>query len=79
MCGPAVAWDWLILDLSYILVLVGGAAVLRARGVGIVTLVWFGVLATAVGGFLFAATYSFQTGAAVGAPAATAFTAIVAC
>ncbi|HET6403636.1 MAG TPA: hypothetical protein VFH78_03225 [Candidatus Thermoplasmatota archaeon] len=57
MCGPTVAWDWLVLDVSYVLVLVGGSMVLRARRSTLVTWVWFGLLSAAVGGFLFAATW----------------------
>ena len=72
MCGPEVAWDWLILDIAYVLVLVGGGSVLRARGAILVTWVWFGLLAAAVGGFLFAATWAFQVQAPhVSATAAT--------
>lgn len=56
MCGPEVPWDWLILDVSYVMVLVGGGMVLRARGATPVTWLAFGLLSTAVGGGLFAIT-----------------------
>ena len=53
-----MAWDWLVLDVSYVLILVGGAMVLRARRSALVTWVWFGLLSVSVGGFLFAATWA---------------------
>lgn len=68
MCGPTVAWDWLVLDVSYVLVLVGGAMVLRARRSTLFTWVWFGVTSIAVGGFLLAATWA--TGPATAASGA---------
>lgn len=68
MCGPTVAWDWLVLDVSYVLILVGGAMVLRARSSTLVTWVGFGVLSASVGAFLFAATWA--TGPAMAAAAA---------
>lgn len=57
MCGPTVAWDWLVLDVSYVLILIGGGMVLRARRSTLLTWVWFGLLSASVGGFLFAATW----------------------
>lgn len=57
MCGPAVAWDWLVLDLSYVLVLIGGGMTLRARNSSLVTWVWFGMLSATVGAILFAITW----------------------
>lgn len=62
MCGPAVAWDWLVLDISYVLVLVGGGIVLRARTASLATWVLFGMLSVVVGGFLFSATYLLTQG-----------------
>lgn len=70
MCGPTVAWDWLVLDVSYVLILVGGAMVLRARRSALVAWVWFGLLSVAVGAFLFAATWA--TGPAYAAAATDA-------
>lgn len=63
-CGPALAWDWFILDLSYILLLIGGAVVLRARGSSLTIWIFFGLLSVAVGGFLFSGTFFVQTAAA---------------
>ena len=68
MCGPTVAWDWLVLDLSYVLILVGGAMVLRARRSTLVTWVWFGMVSVSVGAFVFAATWA--TGPAMAAATA---------
>lgn len=59
-CGPVVLWDWFVLDISYLLVLVGGSLVLRAKTAGVGTWVAFGSLSIAVGAFLFAATYGAQ-------------------
>lgn len=64
MCGPVVLWDWFVLDVAYMLVLVGGSLVLRAKVVGPVTWMTFGTLSICVGAFLFAATYGAQTAAA---------------
>ena len=68
-CGPIVLWDWFVLDVSYLLVLVGGSLVLRAKTAGVGTWVAFGTLSIAVGAFLFAATYGAQV--ATAAEAAT--------
>lgn len=73
MCGPTLAWDWLVLDLSYVLVLVGGGIVLRAKGSSLMAWLFFGLLSAAVGGFLFSATYLFTQGQpAIEGAAATA-------
>ena len=56
-----MAWDWFVLDIAYVLVLVGGAVVLRSRNSTLLTWVFFGLLSVSVGGFLFASTYVFQT------------------
>lgn len=61
MCGPSVAWDWMVLDVAYVLVLVGGGIVLRARLARPLTWLIFGCLSVTVGGFLLAATYGTQT------------------
>lgn len=53
-------WDWFIIDLSYVLVLVGGAMVFRARNVGVGTWMAFGALSTFVGVILFTFTYQAQ-------------------
>ena len=79
MCGPAVAWDWFILDISFVLLLVGGGGMMRARGATLLTWFWFGLLAAAVGGFLFAATYAFQVTAPDATPGATAVAALIGC
>lgn len=63
-CGPVVLWDWFVLDVSFLLVLVGGSLVLRAKTAGVGTWVAFGTLSIAVGSFLFAATYGAQVAAA---------------
>lgn len=73
MCGPTLAWDWLVLDISYVLVLVGGGIVLRTRGSSLMTWLLFGLLSVAVGGFLFSATYLYTQGqAAIDGATATA-------
>lgn len=64
MCGPAVPWDWLLLDVSYVLVLVGGAMVLRARRSSTQTWLVFGILGALVGGLLLAATWVMGPAAA---------------
>lgn len=61
MCGPTVTWDWFILDFAYVLVLISGALVLRARGSGPGTWLSFGLLSTCVGAFLFHFTWKAQT------------------
>lgn len=61
MCGPEVAWDWMVLDVSYVLALVGGGIVLRARCARPTTWVLFGFLSICVGAFLLATTYGTQS------------------
>lgn len=56
MCGPIVPWDWLVLDVSYVMILVGGGMTLRVRGAMPHTWLFFALLSIAVGGFLFAGT-----------------------
>lgn len=63
MCGPALAWDWLVLDVAYVLVLVGGAMTLRLKLAGLGTWLLFGLLSIVVGGFLFGWTYVTQAAA----------------
>lgn len=53
-------WDWFIVDLSYVLVLIGGAMVFRARNVGVGTWMAFGMLSTFIGVVLFTYTYQAQ-------------------
>lgn len=73
VCGPTLAWDWLVLDISYVLVLVGGGIVLRTRNVSLITWMFFGLLSVAVGGLLFSATYLMGQGqAAIEGATATA-------
>lgn len=69
MCGPFVSWDWLVLDVSYVLALLGGTLVLRARCAPPLTWVAFGVLSALVGGTLFAGTWGAQAAAAEAARA----------
>lgn len=68
VCGPTVAWNWLTLDVAYVLVLVGGAMVLRARRTILHTWVLFGVLSALVGGILFAMTYATGFASATAPP-----------
>lgn len=51
------------MDFVYVLVLVAGALVLRARGSALPTWLGFGVLSTCVGAFLFFATWDAQAAA----------------
>lgn len=73
-CGPVVLWDWFVLDISYLLVLVGGSLILRAKTAGVGTWVAFGTLSIAVGAFLFAATYGAQVAVAQSATPMAAMT-----
>lgn len=68
MCGPTVPWDWFIMDLSYVLLLIGGAMVFRARNVGVGTWMAYGALATFVGVILFTFTFHAQAAFAAAAP-----------
>ena len=79
VCGPAVAWDWFILDISYVLLLVGGGGILRARSASFLTWIWFGMLAASVGGFLFAATWVYQVNAPDITPTSSAVAAMTGC
>lgn len=80
MCGPAVAWDWFVLDFAYILIVVAAGAIFRARSSSLFTWVLFGVLAVAVGSFLFSGTYVFQIATAQsGAPTGATIAAATAC
>lgn len=72
MCGPEVPWDWLVLDVSFVLALVGGGLTFRAKGAAPITWILFGGLSIAVGGFLLAATW--QANAAFAAASAAAST-----
>lgn len=60
MCGPVVPWDWFIVDTSYVLVLIGGAMIFRAKQVALVTWMSFGALSVVVGALLFFFTYDAQ-------------------
>lgn len=64
MCGPILAWDWFVLDVAYVLVLVVGSMVLRAKLAMPVTWLAFGLLSVCVGAFLFYSTYHVQALAA---------------
>lgn len=55
--------DWIVLDVAYVLCLVGGTIVLRAKIAGPLTWIMFGLLSVGVGGFLFGATYFTQAAA----------------
>lgn len=78
-CAPVVLWDWFVLDVSYLLVLVGGSLVLRAKTAGAGTWVAFGTLSVAVGAFLFAATYGAQVAVAEASSPLTALNAAATC
>lgn len=53
-------WDWFVVDTSYVLVLIGGAMVFRARQVHLGTWMAFGFLSATVGALLFYFTYDAQ-------------------
>lgn len=67
MCGPVMPWDWFIMDLSYVLVLIGGGMVFRARNASVPTWMLFAAISTFVGVILF--TFTFQANAAYAASA----------
>ncbi|HLE97605.1 MAG TPA: hypothetical protein VI997_09570 [Candidatus Thermoplasmatota archaeon] len=55
--GPVgTLWDWLVLDCSYFLVLLGGSMTLRARSAGAMAWILFGFLSVAVGALLLIGT-----------------------
>ena len=56
-----MAWDWFVMDIAYVMVLVGGGMVLRAKLAMPITWLLFGMLSVAVGGFLGAGTYLAPT------------------
>lgn len=56
------------MDLSYVLILIGGGMVLRARNAGPGTWIAFGGLATFVGVILFTFTFQAQTAFAASTP-----------
>jgi hypothetical protein len=64
-----VPWDWLVLDVSYVMVLVGGGMVLRARAAMPMTWLAFALISVCVGGFLFAATVTADPSTGYLAPA----------
>ena len=72
MCGPEVVWQWATLDIAYVLVLMGGSLVLRARCASAFAWAGFGSLSVGVGGFLFWATLRAETAVAAAAPTAEA-------
>lgn len=53
-------WDWFILDMAYVLVLLGGGIIFRSKSVGVGAWMAFGLLSASVGAFLFAGTYGAQ-------------------
>lgn len=67
-----VPWDWFIIDMSYVLVLVGGGMIFRVKNASVGTWMLFGMIATFVGTFLFYFTWdanqAFQAAAAQGDP-----------
>jgi hypothetical protein len=67
-----VPWDWFVLDVSYVMILVGGGMTLRARTVSPLTWLAFFTLSVCVGGFLFAATWQANAGFAADSAATTA-------
>lgn len=72
MCAPTVPWDWLVIDVAYVMDMLGGAMVFRARGASVPTWMAFGALATFVGVILFASTYAAQASFAAASEGATA-------
>lgn len=79
MCGPTVPWDWFILDFAFVLVLLGGALIFRAKGSEIATWVSFGLLSTCVGAFLFYFTWEAQTALGSSATMQSAATLLASC
>lgn len=71
-------WDWFIVDLSYVLVLIGGAMVFRAKNAGVGTWMAFGALSTFVGVILFTFTYQAQVAFAAAADSTDAVGMLVA-
>jgi hypothetical protein len=67
LCGPTVPWDWFVIDVSYVLVLVGGGMIFRARQPGVFTWIGFAFLSTLIGAFLLFLTYDAQAAFAAGA------------
>lgn len=53
-------WDWFIIDMSYIMVLLGGSLVFRAKDVSLTTWMLFGMLSTFVGTILMVYTWQAQ-------------------
>ena len=64
MCGPQVLWNLFVLDVAYVLVVMGAGLVFRARSSPLGVWVGFGVLSSVVGGFLFWGTYTAQAAVA---------------
>ena len=60
------------MDLSYVLVLIGGSMVFRAKNVGVGTWMAFGMLSTFVGVILFTFTYQAQVAFAAASASADA-------
>lgn len=69
LCGGPFPWEWFILDVAFVMALLGGSLVLRAKRSLPAAWVTFGVLSVSVGGLLMAATYQAQAdyGAAMAA------------
>lgn len=60
MCGPAVAWDWIVLDIAFVMLLIGSAVILRTRNSAPSTWITYGVTSALVGSFLMRATFETQ-------------------
>lgn len=73
MCGAPFPWEWFILDVAFVMALLGGSLVLQAKRSLPATWVAYGLLSAIVGGLLMAATYQAQAayGADVAATAST--------
>ncbi|HUR69772.1 MAG TPA: hypothetical protein VM370_11060 [Candidatus Thermoplasmatota archaeon] len=79
MCGPSVVFDWIVLDIAYVMVLVGGSMVLRARIAPVGAWIAFGLLSVLLGGSLFSMTYHTQAAASALAAQADTAAMLAAC
>jgi hypothetical protein len=64
LCGPEVLWNLFVLDVAYVLVVLGAGLVFRAKGSPLLVWMSFGLFSAIVGGVLFWGTYAAQTAAA---------------
>jgi hypothetical protein len=63
LCGPEVLWNLFVLDVAYVLVVLGAGMVFRAKGSPLMIWISFGLFASVVGGFLFWGTFAAQAAA----------------